>query len=104
MEAVPETLAELPLLKMALAWLALANLHTFTAFWFDKRAACAATGARLKQPCLWGRCLVARPARSSRGGSSGTRRASSLLSVGFGPLHSCRSWPLAARRDGMRAA
>lgn len=39
MESMPETLADLPLLKIAAGWLLLVNLQTFTAFWFDKRAA-----------------------------------------------------------------
>ena len=39
MEPVPQALADLPLLKIAGGWLVLVNLHTFAAFWFDKRAA-----------------------------------------------------------------
>lgn len=61
MEAVPETLAELPLLKMALAWLALANLHTFTAFWFDKRAAMRGAWRTSEATLLMGALLGGTP-------------------------------------------
>lgn len=36
---MPEAFADLPWPKIAGVWLLLINLHTFTAFWFDKRAA-----------------------------------------------------------------
>lgn len=61
MEPVRQALAELPLLTMAGAWLVLANLHTFTAFWFDKRAALRGTWRTPESSLLMGAFLGGTP-------------------------------------------
>ena len=61
MGPVPQALAELPLLKIAGGWLVLVNLHTFTAFWFDKRAALRGTWRTPESSLLMGAFLGGTP-------------------------------------------
>ncbi|MGV3513325.1 MAG: DUF1294 domain-containing protein [Novosphingobium sp.] len=58
---MPPTLAELPWLKIAAVWLLLVNLHTFAAFWFDKRAALRGTWRTPESSLLKGAFLGGTP-------------------------------------------
>lgn len=58
---MPEALAELPLLKIAGVWLLLINLHTFAAFWIDKRAALRGTWRTPESSLLTGALLGGTP-------------------------------------------
>lgn len=61
MEWMPEALADLPWLKIAWLWLLLVNLHTFAAFWFDKRAALRGTWRTPESSLLMGALLGGTP-------------------------------------------
>ncbi len=58
---MPEAWADLPWLKIAGVWLLLVNLHTYTAFWFDKRAALRGTWRTPESSLLTGAFLGGTP-------------------------------------------
>lgn len=58
---MPQALAELSWLKIAGVWLLLVNLHTFTAFWSDKRAALRGTWRTPESSLLMGAFLGGTP-------------------------------------------